>query len=195
MPPIIATFCPSSLPQLFSREMGPFCSPSWQKLQVTSSRGWGILWKTSLSGRFCLVTLSCRSVEAPCLWPLPWAISLSSSWEQAPGDAEFLPTHSERQSLPWIVTVLRTGTGRENWASKRVLPDQAQPCRYIEKACTLQMNLLWFDIHNPLTADDARKRQGGFVSGGERLLKQGLTLLELWDTRDTRAKPPSHLFL
>lgn len=91
-PPIAAAFCPSSLPRPFSREAAPFCSPSWQKLQVTSSRGWEILWKTSLSGCFCLVTLSCGSVEAPCLWPLPWAISVRQPAESGlPGALDCSP--------------------------------------------------------------------------------------------------------
>lgn len=100
-PPIVATVCPSSLPWLFSREMGPFCSPSWQKLQVTSSGVWGILWKTSLSGRFCLVTLSCRSVEAPCLWPLPRAISLQQPAEnRLPGTLNSSPRTARGSPCP-----------------------------------------------------------------------------------------------
>lgn len=154
--------------------------------------------KTLPSGCLCLLTLglpvpsaclchlsfagSCRPFEALCLWPLLWEISLAARQEQALRGAEFLTKHSERQSLPWIVAILRIGTGRENWASKHLVPDQTQPWKYIGKAGTLWLNLMWFDICSPIAAGAAWKRQGGFISGGECLSKQGLTLLALWDT-------------
>lgn len=155
--------------------------------------------KTLRSGCLCLLTLGVP-VPSACLCHLQLCRLLQTFWstvslapamgdftlaarrEQALRDAEFLTKHSERQSLPWIVAILRIGTGRENWASKHLVPDQTQPWKYIGKAGTLWLNLMWFDICSPIAAGAAWKRQGGFISGGECLSKQGLTLLALWDT-------------
>lgn len=75
--------------------------------------------------------------------------------------------------MPSIVAVLRTGTGRENWASERSVPDQAQPCKSRGGAGILGLSLIC-DLQSHCCRccmEETRRLQ--------------LTLLQLWDTGDT----------
>lgn len=117
--------------------------------------------KTLPSECFCLLALGvpvpsaclchpqlCRLLQiywsTVSLAPAMGNFTLAASQEQALRDAEFLTKHSERQFLPWIVAMLRIGTGRENWASKHLVPDQTQPYKYIGKAGTLaKLAVIW----------------------------------------------------
>lgn len=75
--------------------------------------------------------------------------------------------------MPSIVAVLRTGTGRENWASERSVPDQAQPCKSRGGAGILGLSLIC-----DLQSHCCRCRM-------EETRRLQLTLLQLWDTGDT----------